>query len=66
MVILLNKQHSVVATSCDQHLYIFQSGVFLTERGQNIKKSTNVVYISIDIGETWLELHDFVDVSVFV
>ena len=43
-----------------------QSGVFLTERGQNIKRNTNVVYVSIDVGETWLPLHEFVNVSVGV
>lgn len=39
-----------------------QSGVFLTERGQNIKRTTNIVYLSVDVGQTWIELHCFVDV----
>ena len=39
-----------------------QSGVFLTERGQNIARLTNVIYISTDAGETWTPLHEFVDV----
>lgn len=41
-----------------------QSGVFLTERGQNIARQTNVVYISTDAGDNWVPLHEFLDVSL--
>ncbi|CAH1798283.1 unnamed protein product [Owenia fusiformis] len=37
------------------------SGVFLTERGQNLKKQTNVVFLSTDQSRTWVPLHEFVN-----
>ncbi len=45
------------------HFPAIQSGVFVTERGQNIQKQTNVVYVSTDMGHTWSLLHEFFDVS---
>ncbi|CAD5116200.1 DgyrCDS5116 [Dimorphilus gyrociliatus] len=35
-------------------------GVYLTQRGQNIRRQTNIIYISTDLGYTWSPLHEFV------
>lgn len=44
----------------------FQDSVYLTERGQNINKRPNIVYVSTDQGTTWVPLHLFVDVSALL
>ena len=33
------------------------------DRGQNINKRPNIVYVSMDCGTSWVALHQFVDVS---
>ena len=37
----------------------------MTERGQNIRRQTNVVYVSTNMGKEWTLLQDFVNVSFF-
>nr|XP_019924346.2 inositol 1,4,5-trisphosphate receptor type 1 isoform X2 [Crassostrea gigas] len=45
----------------DQWLRESRDSVYLTERGQNINKRPNIVYVSTDQGRTWVPLHLFVD-----
>lgn len=35
----------------------------MTDRGQNINKRPNIVYVSIDGAKEWIPLYMFVDVS---
>ncbi|XP_076449737.1 inositol 1,4,5-trisphosphate-gated calcium channel ITPR1-like isoform X2 [Babylonia areolata] len=41
----------------------YKDSIYLMERGQNINKRPNIVYVSMDCGNTWLALHQFVDPS---
>ncbi|XP_062618413.1 inositol 1,4,5-trisphosphate receptor type 1-like [Saccostrea cucullata] len=45
----------------DQWLRESRDSVYLTDRGQNINKRPNIVYVSTDQGRTWVPLHVFVD-----
>ncbi|XP_041375271.1 inositol 1,4,5-trisphosphate receptor type 1-like [Gigantopelta aegis] len=47
-----------------QHwLRTYKDSVYLMDRGQNINKRPNIVYVSCDGSSTWLPLHTFVDPS---
>ena len=37
--------------------------MYVTDRGQNINKRPNIVYVSTNNTKTWRPLHEFVDVS---
>ena len=41
-----------------------QESVYLTDRGQNINKRPNIVYVSTDGGTDWMPLYTFVDVNI--
>ena len=43
---------------------MYQSGVFVTDRGQNIRRQTNVVFVSPNVGQDWIPLQDFVNVRL--
>ncbi|GFS12809.1 inositol 1,4,5-trisphosphate receptor type 1, partial [Elysia marginata] len=45
----------------EQWLRTYRDSVYLMDRGQNINKRPNIVYISTDGGEEWTALHQFVD-----
>ncbi|PVD21456.1 hypothetical protein C0Q70_19629 [Pomacea canaliculata] len=38
-----------------------KESIYLLDRGQNINKRPNIVYVSMDSGNTWVALHQFVD-----
>lgn len=42
-------------------LRTYKDSIYLLDRGQNINKRPNIVYISIDGGNNWIPLHSFVD-----
>ena len=44
--------------------FLFQKGIFLTARGQDINRQPNILYISTNCGHSWQALHEFVDVSI--
>lgn len=45
---------------------LHQDNIYLLDRGQNINKRPNIVYIKISSESTdWMALHQFVDVSLF-
>nr|XP_022341734.1 inositol 1,4,5-trisphosphate receptor type 2-like isoform X7 [Crassostrea virginica] len=56
-VAIPNNQSYIV----EQWLRESRDSVYLTERGQNINKRPNIVYVSTDQGTTWVPLHLFVD-----
>ncbi|KAK3085572.1 hypothetical protein FSP39_005468 [Pinctada imbricata] len=56
-VAIPNNQSYIVETWLRQ----YRDSVYLTDRGQNINKRPNIVYISYDNAETWVPLHLFVD-----
>ncbi|KAL4234550.1 hypothetical protein ACF0H5_006191 [Mactra antiquata] len=39
----------------------YKDSVFLTDRGQNINKRPNIVYVSTNNTQSWTTLHEFVD-----
>ncbi|XP_064599288.1 inositol 1,4,5-trisphosphate receptor type 1-like [Liolophura sinensis] len=45
----------------EQWLRAQKKSVYLIDRGQNINKRPNIVYVSVDGGLNWIALHDFVD-----
>ena len=47
-------------------IFFLQDSVYLTDRGQNINKRPNIVYVSTNNTKTWKPLHEFVDVSMTV
>ena len=47
-------------------VFFLQDSVYLTDRGQNINKRPNIVYVSTNNTKTWKPLHEFVDVSMTV
>ncbi|KAK0061845.1 inositol 1 4 5-trisphosphate receptor type 2, partial [Biomphalaria pfeifferi] len=56
-VAIPNNQSYIV----QQWLRTYKDSVYLLDRGQNINKSPNIVYISVDGRATWVALHQFVD-----
>lgn len=53
-----------LSTDTDTALFSsFQDSVYLMDRGQNINKRPNIVYISTNKADSWVTLHDFVNVS---
>ncbi|RUS87050.1 hypothetical protein EGW08_005203, partial [Elysia chlorotica] len=47
----------------EQWLRNYRDSVYLMDRGQNIHKRPNIVYISTDNGNNWIALHQFVDTN---
>ncbi|XP_046366515.2 inositol 1,4,5-trisphosphate receptor type 3-like isoform X5 [Haliotis rufescens] len=56
-VAIPNNQSYIV----QQWLRSYKDSVYLMDRGQNINKKPNIVYISVDGGSHWVALHHFVD-----
>ncbi|XP_035825085.1 inositol 1,4,5-trisphosphate receptor type 3 isoform X3 [Aplysia californica] len=56
-VAIPNNQSYIV----QQWLRTYKDSIYLLDRGQNINKRPNIVYISVTGGNTWVALHQFVD-----
>ncbi|XP_059139568.1 inositol 1,4,5-trisphosphate receptor type 1-like isoform X3 [Physella acuta] len=56
-VAIPNNQSYIV----QQWLRNYKDSVYLIDRGQNINKRPNIVYISVNGGSSWVALHQFVD-----